>query len=74
MYHLDGASDGVDDIVVGAWGMVDGVTTRASYPALKTNNLRNQPLVARQYNGPRIQQRQEIVVEITFVVFGEIIR
>ena len=74
MYHLDGASDGIDDVVVGAWGMVDCVCDQSFRPCAPVQWSAQSASRCAAVQCPRIQQRQEIVVEITFVVFGEIIR
>jgi hypothetical protein len=64
MYQLGNTGDGVNNVIVPTGHMVDAVATRAADPALQADDLHDQALIAGQYNGPRIQQRQEIVIEI----------
>jgi len=44
--------------------MIDAVLAGASHAALKADDLRNQPIVARQHDAAAVQQWQQVAIKI----------
>jgi hypothetical protein len=62
----DHAADSIRDIVLGTRRMVDAVTSPARGPALKGAELRGEPWDVEQFGAVRVQDRQQIAVNIAF--------
>ena len=44
--------------------MIDAVLAGTSHAALEADDLRNQPIVARQHDAAAVQQCQQVAIEI----------
>src|SRR5262249_26531304 len=58
------AGDSIDDIVVPVRAVINGVLAGAGDPAFQADDLRHQPIVARQHDATAVQKRQKIAIEI----------
>jgi len=56
--------DAIRHIVVPVRRMIDAVLASAGHAALKADDLRNQPIVARQDDATAVQQWQQVAIEI----------
>jgi hypothetical protein len=54
MRQLGNTSDGINNVIVSTGHMIDAVATRRADPAFEADELRNQTLVARQYDAPGV--------------------
>src|SRR5262249_10238456 len=67
------AGDSIDDIVVSVWAVINGVLTGAGDPAFQADDLRHQPIVARQHDATAVQKRQKIAIEIALGTFARFV-
>jgi len=56
--------DTIRHVVVPVRRMIDAVLAGARHAALEADDLRNQPIVARQHDAAAVQPRQQVAIEI----------
>src|SRR5258707_7352899 len=69
----DNAANGVSYVVVGAGRMVDAVAAGARDPPLQTDDLGDEPIMARQNDLARVEKRQHVPEQIGLGVVADFV-
>ena len=62
--RIGDAGNGIRQVVVSVWGVVNRILAGARHAALETDDLRDEAVVLRQHDAAAVQQRQQVAVEV----------